>query len=96
MSEYLDSLPDPDYDEMLLLTADEYRNVLAVDGEDEARRRFAFNRDLQHEIDAQNVVINELIEDYAITDDSALPEKIEQAKRELGHMLVDKLNLTDS
>lgn len=91
-----DAFPqEPSEDELVLLTAEEYLSALSEGDQAaaEARRDYVNRTDLVHEIDAQVALINELAEDFNTHPDENTDLAIQEAKRDLGHMLVDKGNL---
>lgn len=91
----LESIPEPDESVLYLLTAEEYLGSIGpLDEEEMAARHAETTRtDLEHEIDAQIGLIDELVAQYTEKPDEGLAQAIEEAKMDLGHMLVDKGSL---
>lgn len=90
-----DDIPEPSDDELYVLTAEDY--LASLTHFDEAsigqREGMVAHIDVQHEIDAQVALINELVEDFNRFADEGTAAAIEEAKHDLGWMLVDKNNL---
>ena len=95
MNAYFDSYPEPSQDELTLLTAEEYIYAIGQGHDpDETARKFGVDSaDLLSEIEGQLTLIDELVSDFNIRPDAGLDLAIEDAKLDLGHMLVDKGNL---
>jgi hypothetical protein len=88
-----DKIPDPSDDEMYLLTAEEFLESAGKDATDEERKANVARLDLEHEIQAQTELIDDLVDQYSRTHDESVADAIEAAKIDLGRMLVDRLNL---
>jgi hypothetical protein len=95
MNAYFDSFPQPTYEELTLLTAEEYLDSISMgeSSEDAARQMGIQRTDLLNEINAQQALIDELVQEYNVSPDDGLAYAIEEAKLMLGNMLVDKGNL---
>jgi len=95
MNAYFDSFPQPTDEELILLIAEEYLDSISMgeSSEDTARQMGIQRTDLLNEINAQQALIDELVQEYNVSPDDGLAYAIEEAKLMLGNMLVDKGNL---
>lgn len=95
MNAYFDSFPQPTEEELILLTAEEYLDSISMgeSPEDTARQMGIQQTDLLNEINAQQALIDDLVQEYYASPDDGLAYAIEEAKLMLGKMLVNKGNL---
>jgi hypothetical protein len=91
---YFESLPDPTEDDLYKITADEYLESIGIGAteDSERRRKNTYRMDLDSELAGQIEHIDGLVQDYAMKKDKGLEDAIEEAKIDLGRILVDRLN----
>lgn len=87
-------MSDPTDRELILNTAEEWLSAIGADdvASREAQEAWVSRTDLRFEIKAQEELIDDLIAQYEEHPDEGTAQAIEEAKFDLGSMLVDRLN----